>query len=78
MKKYHNKEVYQKHGRKIEVKDGFSWSVLIFGMFALIYRGMYKEAIICVMTFQVAILYYIFNANFLYSCKLENDGWERL
>ena len=47
MKKYHNKEVYQKHGRKIEVKDGFSWSVLIFGMFALIYRGMYKEAIIC-------------------------------
>lgn len=66
---------FQKNGVTKEVKVGFSWTTLFFGWWVPLLRGMVGHALLGIVTFNLASLYYMFAINRLYAQKLAADGW---
>ena len=69
------KRIFKRNGVHREVKVGFSWTVFFFGFIALLVRGQAIEALITLLTFGLAALYYCFTANRLLTEKLKLEGW---
>jgi len=67
---------FTKNGLKKSQPLGFSLVVFFFGWLALAFRGQYKAAIISLLTFNLAALfYYSFCANKLLARSLLEDNW---
>lgn len=66
----------QKNGLRKQVKQGFSFTTLFFGVFVALSRGMWLQVIITMLTFGVANLYYMFRINDIYLERLIDRGWE--
>lgn len=66
----------KKNGLKQQVKSGFSWTTLFFGVWVPIMRGMWAQVAIMFFTCGFAYFYYIFTINRIYARKLIEDGWE--
>jgi len=66
---------FTKNGIKKEVKNGFSWTVFLFGWIALLIRKQPVPAIICFLTFGLAGFYFMFTANKMLAIDLVEQGW---
>lgn len=70
----------EKNGQYMDVKGGFSWTVLFFGPLALLIRGQILLAIIDLLVY-FTILPHIIWCFFVNSQRLNsfyNDGWKRV
>ena len=63
-------------GLKKQVKQGFSFTTLFFGIFVPITRGMWPQVLITLLTFGLANWYYMFKINEIYLERLVESGWE--
>ena len=61
--------------QQMVVKKGFSWTVLFFSGWALLFRGQLFPALICLLTFGFASFYYCFVANDMRIKALVAQGW---
>lgn len=66
---------FQKNGVTKEVKVGFSWTVFFFGWLVPLFRGMFAQALLSLVTLNFASLYYMFALNKIQAEKLAADGW---
>jgi len=66
---------FQKNGVTREVKIGFSWTTLFFGMWVPLLRGMFVPTLIFVLTLGFAGFYYMFAINRIYARHLKENGW---
>jgi uncharacterized paraquat-inducible protein A len=58
-----------------KVPTGFSFTTLFFGIFVMISRGMWPQAVITFLTLGFANWYYVFTLNGIYAEKLASEGW---
>lgn len=65
----------QKNGIQKRITAGFSVTMLFFGWFVPLARGMMLPAFLGACTFNLASLYYMFVINRLYAEKLISEGW---
>ena len=67
---------FEKNGLTKSVKLGFSWTTFFFGMFVPLARGMWLHFLVCLCTFNMASLVYMFAINRLYARALIESGWK--
>lgn len=70
---------FTKNGVQRRVKVGFSWTVLFFGPFAFMWRGMWGHAALCwiaaMFTLGLSAFVFPFMANRMYGRWLAERGW---